>query len=139
MQSDLDQAFLDMIAPCGLDETLGIEYQFIGKEKVVATMAVTPKLHQPVGYLHGGASIVLAESVASVGGAANVFPNAMCFGMEINANHLRPVKDGILTAVGTPIHIGSKSQVWNVEISKDDGKLVCVSRCTLASVENKKD
>jgi len=137
MQSDLDQAFLDMIAPCGLDETLGIEYQIITKKKVVATLEVTPKLHQPVGYLHGGASLVLAESVASVGGAANVFPEAMCFGMEINANHLRPVKDGTLTAVATPVHLGSKTQVWSVEISNSEEKLVCVSRCTLASVAKK--
>jgi len=85
----------------------------------------------------GSSSTKSIHPESCVGGAANVFPDAMCFGMEINANHLRPVKDGTLTAVAIPIHIGSRSQVWSVEISRDDGKLVCVSRCTLASVPNK--
>ncbi len=135
MTSDLPPEFLETISPYGLDKTLGIEYEYIAREKVVAKMVVGPHLHQPFGYMHGGASVVLAESVASVGGAANVFPGALCFGMEINANHLRPVKNGILTATAIPIHIGTRSQVWSVEILNEEGKKVCVSRCTLASVK----
>ena len=131
--SDLPPGLLDRET---LGTTLGIEITELAADRVVATMPVTPRGHQPRGFLHGGASVALAETVASVGGHVNVMGEGKAaFGLEINANHLRPKKDGLLTAVGTPVHRGRTTQVWAVEITDEDGKLVCVSRCTLAIVD----
>ena len=117
-----------------LDETLGITYEEASGERVVATMPVGPRVHQPLGYLHGGASVVLAESVASVGATAGALPEKVAFGMEINANHLRPVREGTLRAEGTPLHSGRTSAVWEVRITDERQRLVCASRVTLALV-----
>ena len=104
-------------------------------DRVVATMPVQAKVHQPFGLLHGGASVALAETVASFGAYLNVMDSGMgAVGLEINANHLRGKKDGIVTATATPIHKGRTTHVWQVEIRDEDGKMVCVSRCTLAIV-----
>ncbi len=117
-----------------LDQTLGIEYEHASGEKVVATMPVGPRVHQPLGYLHGGASVVLAESVASVGASAAALPDKVAFGLEINANHIRPAKDGLLRATGTPLHNGRTTAVWEVRIEDERERLICVSRVTLALV-----
>ncbi len=117
-----------------LDKTLGIRYLELSKDKVVAELEVTPKVHQPFGFLHGGASVALAESVASVGGFLNCPPGYAAFGLEINANHLRRKREGTLRAVGTPLHLGRTTQVWEVRIYDEGEKLVSVSRCTLAVV-----
>jgi 1,4-dihydroxy-2-naphthoyl-CoA hydrolase len=104
-------------------------------DRVVATMPVQSKVHQPFGLLHGGASVALAETVASFGAYLNVMDSGMgAVGLEINANHLRGKRDGIVTATATPIHKGRSTHVWHVEIKDEDGKMVCVSRCTLAIV-----
>jgi 1,4-dihydroxy-2-naphthoyl-CoA hydrolase len=104
-------------------------------DRVVATMPVQAKVHQPFGLLHGGASVALAETVASLGAYLNVMDSGMgAVGLEINANHLRGKKDGIVTATATPIHKGRITHVWQVEIRDEAGKMVCVSRCTLAIV-----
>ena len=118
-----------------LDKTLGIELVELAADRVVATMSVTPRVHQPFGYLHGGASVALAETVASVGGTVSAPEGMVAFGLEINANHLRPVREGLVRAVGTPLHRGRTTQVWEVRITDEAGRLVCVSRCTLALVE----
>ena len=118
----------------GLNRTLGIELREVTPERVVATMTVTSAHHQPAGYLHGGASLTLAETVASMGGVVNSPEGMAVFGMEINANHLRPVRSGVLTATGTPLHRGRTTQVWEVKIRDEAEKLVCVSRCTVAVV-----
>lgn len=118
----------------GLDRTLGIRYERLDPEEVVALLEVGPAHHQPLGYLHGGVSVALAESVASIGGTLNAPEGSAAFGMEINANHLRPVRDGLLRATGQPLHRGKTTQVWEVKIEDADGKLVCVGRCTLAVV-----
>jgi uncharacterized protein (TIGR00369 family) len=116
-------------------KTLAIEIVEAGKERVVARMPVTPRLHQPFGLLHGGASVALAETVASAGAWMNVDQaRERVVGIEINANHLRGKRDGTLTAVATPVHIGRRTQVWQVHIADEAGKPVCVSRCTLAVV-----
>lgn len=116
-----------------LISTLDMEIVETTKERVVARMPVTPKVHQPFGLLHGGASVALAETVASIGGLMNVDQEREAVvGLEINANHLRAVRDGMLTAVATPVHIGRKTQVWQVRIADERDKAVCVSRCTLA-------
>lgn len=116
--------------------TLGIEFVEVSKDKVVATMPVGPRVHQPFGLLHGGASVALAETVASVGAWINVAEGGrMAVGLEINANHLRGKKDGSVTATATPIHRGRTTHVWSIDIVGEDGKPVCASRCTLAIVE----
>ena len=115
--------------------TLGIELLELGRERVVARMPVGPAVHQPFGLLHGGASVALAETVASFGAYLNVAEQGMgAVGQEINANHLRGLRVGWVTATATPIHRGRGSQVWAIEIADEAGKLVCVSRCTLANV-----
>lgn len=131
----MDQSTLEALdARVGLGKTLGIEFVEATTEQVVARMPVTPQLHQPFGFLHGGASVALAETVASVGGIMHCPPGKAAFGQEINANHLRSKRDGVLTATGRPIHIGRTSQVWQIDIADEQGKLVCVSRCTLAVI-----
>jgi 1,4-dihydroxy-2-naphthoyl-CoA hydrolase len=125
----------DLFDRPSLDKTLGIEYEELTADRVVATMPVEPRVHQPLGYLHGGASVVLAESVASMGANATAFGQGKAaFGLEINANHLRPKKDGVLRAVATPLHKGRTTHVWEVRISDEAGHLVCAARCTLALV-----
>ena len=115
--------------------TLGIEIVEATREKVVGRMPIGPKVHQPFGLLHGGASIALAETVASTAGWMQIDQEKeRIVGLEINANHLRAKRDGMLTAVATPVHVGRRTHVWNVHIADEDGKAVCVSRCTLAVV-----
>ena len=115
--------------------TLDIEIVEMTKQRVVARMPVGPKVHQPFGLLHGGASVALAETAASVAGSLNVDPTKeTVVGLEINANHLRGKRDGVVTAVATPVHIGRRTQVWDVRITDEQDKPVCVSRCTLAVV-----
>ncbi len=116
--------------------TLAIEIVEATKERLVARMPVAPVVHQPFGLLHGGASVALAETVASTGGWMNIDQETeRIVGIEINANHLRAKRDGMLTAVATPVHVGKRTHVWNVHIADEDGKAVCVSRCTLAVVK----
>ncbi|MEM6328522.1 MAG: PaaI family thioesterase [Bacteroidota bacterium] len=118
-----------------IDETLGIEYEEVTAERVVATLPVGPSVHQPLGYLHGGASIVLAESVASVGANVAALPERFAFGQEVNASHLRPKREGTLRATATPIRQGRTSAVWDVRVTDEAEKLICVCRITLALVE----
>lgn len=119
--------------PNTLMETLGIVITEARPDRVVATMPVTPAHHQPYGLLHGGASLALAETVASYGSTVSIDTSRQqAVGLEINANHVRTVREGTLTAVGTPLHKGSTTQLWSVEIRDERGRLVCVSRCTLA-------
>ena len=115
--------------------TLGIEIVEATKERVVARMPVGPKVHQPFGLLHGGASVVLAETAASTGGWMQIDQSKeRIVGIEINANHLRAKRDGMLTAIALPLHIGRRTHVWDVRITDEEGKLVCISRCTVAVV-----
>jgi 1,4-dihydroxy-2-naphthoyl-CoA hydrolase len=117
-------------------KTLGIELVEIRKDRVVARMPVTPRICQPFGLLHGGASVALAETVASTGAWMNVDQEReRVVGLEINANHLRGKRDGVVTAVATPVHVGRRTQVWEVRIADENDKPVCISRCTLAVVQ----
>jgi uncharacterized protein (TIGR00369 family) len=125
----------DIMRREGLSTALGIELQELTPQRVVATMSVTPQHHQPFGFLHGGASVALAETVASIGGYLNCPPGKGAFGLEINANHVRPVREGLLTATGTPLHLGRTTHVWDIKITDDRDRLVCVSRCTVAVVD----
>lgn len=115
--------------------TLGIELVESTRERVVATMPVEPRVHQPFGLLHGGASVALAETAASTGAWNNCDQaSEHVVGIEINANHLRGLRSGLVTAVATPVHVGRRTQVWDIRITDEKGKLVCISRCTVAVV-----
>ena len=120
--------------PGTLLETLGIVVTRADEDGVEATMPVTPAHHQPHGILHGGASVALAETVASVGASKGLAEGERAVGLEINANHIRQVANGTVYAVGTPLHRGRRTHVWQVEIRDGENKLVCVSRCTVAII-----
>jgi 1,4-dihydroxy-2-naphthoyl-CoA hydrolase len=116
-----------------LGEHLGMQFTEVGDNYLKATMPVDHRTHQPYGLLHGGASVALAETLGSVGAALTLDPDQfICVGMEINANHLRSVRSGKVTGTATPLHRGSSSQVWEIKIHDDHGKLVCISRLTVA-------
>ena len=130
--------WLRALPPRHLGAHLGMEIVELTAERVVATMPVDDRTRQPYGLLHGGASIALAETVASLG-AAGLIDRARfaAVGQEINGNHLRAVSSGTVRATGKPVHVGRTSQVWGIEIVDEAGRLVCVSRCTLAVVERR--
>jgi uncharacterized protein (TIGR00369 family) len=117
---------------------LGIVFTEIGADFLKATMPVVAHTKQPYGLLHGGASVALAESVGST--AANLCVDAarfVCSGQEINANHLRAVREGRVTATARPFHIGRRSHVWGIEIENAAGQLCCISRLTMAVIERR--
>jgi 1,4-dihydroxy-2-naphthoyl-CoA hydrolase len=115
---------------------LGIEFTELGEDYICGTMPVNNHSKQPMGLLHGGASVALAETLGSVGSVMKINQQThMAVGLEINANHLRPVKEGIVNGKATLIHQGSKTHIWNIEIKNQDQKLVCISRLTMAILE----
>ena len=119
---------------------LGIEIVEASKGKVIATMPVDQRTHQPMGLLHGGASVALAETVASLGGLLLVDgEKETVVGLEINANHLKGKRDGVVTATGTVLHKGKKTMVWEIKITDEENELICISRCTLAVIQIKKE
>lgn len=121
-----------------LMNTLGIEITILEKGRVVATMPVDDRTRQPFGLLHGGASVALAETVASVGAFELIDQETeAAVGLEINANHVRGKKDGMVTATGTVLHQGKTTMVWDIKITDEMNKLICVSRCTMAVVKRK--
>jgi 1,4-dihydroxy-2-naphthoyl-CoA hydrolase len=117
-------------------QPLGIVFTEIGEDFMRASMPVDERTHQPWGLLHGGASLTLAETLGSTAAYLCIDPERfICVGQEINANHLRPVRSGRVIATARPIHVGSRSHVWGVEIVNQAGALVCVSRLTMAVLE----
>jgi 1,4-dihydroxy-2-naphthoyl-CoA hydrolase len=114
---------------------LGIKFTRVGDDEIEARMPVDNRTKQPYGILHGGASVVLAETIGSFA-SHYVIDNSKykAVGMEVNANHLRPVRDGYVTAVCKPVHLGKSSHVWDIRISDDKGKTVCISRLTVAII-----
>lgn len=118
---------------------LGMEIITTEKDLVVITMPVDERTHQPAGYLHGGASVALAETAASIGGLLNVDVEEMnVFGIEINANHIKSKREGIVTATATPAHIGRTTMVWEIHITDEEDDLICLSRCTVGVVPKRK-
>ncbi|GCE47680.1 uncharacterized protein (TIGR00369 family) [Thermosporothrix hazakensis] len=116
-------------------EVLDIKLVVAEKQRVVGTMPIGPNQRQQLGYLHGGVSVVLAESLASFGSVLNIDNRRqMAFGLEINANHIRAKRDGMLTGTAIPLHLGRTTHVWEVKITDEQEKLICVSRCTIAIV-----
>ena len=116
-------------------EWLGIKLIEIGDDYLKASMPVDHRTHQPLGMLHGGASVVLAETVGSIAANLMALPGHYCVGLEINANHLRSVRKGFVYAVARPLHVGRTTQVWDIRISDEHDKPVCVSRLTMAVVK----
>jgi uncharacterized protein (TIGR00369 family) len=115
---------------------LGIEFTEVGADFLRAKMPVDARTKQPAGILHGGANVVLAETIGSV--AANWIAAAegrMAVGLEVNANHLRAVREGFVHGIARPLHLGRTTQVWEIRISDDAGRLSCISRLTMAIIE----
>jgi 1,4-dihydroxy-2-naphthoyl-CoA hydrolase len=121
-----------------LAEHLGMEFVEIGDDFLVARMPVNAKTHQPLGLLHGGASVALAETLGSVAATLCVDESKFCVGLEINANHVKGVRSGFVKGTTKPIHIGKQTQIWEIRISNDLNELVCISRITMAVLEKKK-
>ncbi|HEX6224704.1 MAG TPA: hotdog fold thioesterase [Chryseolinea sp.] len=121
-----------------LAEHLGIEFLEIGDDFLVAKMPVNAKTQQPLGLLHGGASVALAETLGSVAATLCVEESRFCVGLEINANHVKAARDGFVTGTTKPIHIGRQTQIWETRILNDSSELVCISRITIAVLEKKK-
>lgn len=132
---DLSPEMLNANDKNSMNTHLGIEFTEVGEDYVCAKMPVDHRTRQPYGILHGGASVVLAETLGSVGAAFSVDMNKYrCVGLDINSNHIRPVKSGFVYGKATPLHIGKSTQVWQIMITNEEGKLVNVSRITMAVV-----
>ncbi len=134
---DLDQ--LNAYQQDTLVSRLGIRYTGIGEDWLAASMPVDARTRQPAGILHGGASVALAETLGSTG--ANLCVDReqkLCVGLEINANHLRAMRAGEVRGVARPLHVGGSTQVWEIRISDEQDRLVCVSRITMAVVDRQR-
>ena len=114
---------------------LGIEFTELGANHLIGRMPVDSRTRQPFGILHGGASVLLAETLVSCAATFVAAPGKACVGMEINTNHLRPVASGWVTGIARPISLGRRSQVWEVRIVDGNDRLVCISRCTMAVID----
>lgn len=121
-----------------MTEHLGIEWIELGHNFIKAKMPVDHRTNQPYGLLHGGASCVLAETLGSVASHLIVDSSQFyCVGIEINANHIRSVKSGFVYGVCSPLHIGSSTHVWDIRMTNEEGKLICISRLTVAIIKKK--
>jgi 1,4-dihydroxy-2-naphthoyl-CoA hydrolase len=118
-----------------LGETLGIRFTDVGERHLEATMPVDARTRQPMGLLHGGASVALAETLGSVASAVLAGPDRAVVGLEINANHLRSKRDGWVVGRVEPLHVGRRTHVWEVKIRDEAGTLLCASRMTVAVLE----
>ena len=114
-----------------IHQHLGVQTVSATPEKVVLRVEVGPRVHQPYGILHGGVSALLAESAASLGGFISVAPECIVVGTELNCSHLRSMSSGTLTATATPIRKGRTVHVWGIDLTDEQGRLICVARCTL--------
>jgi len=133
--ADVDLKALNARHAGDINGHLGIEVTASGPDWLEGRMPVDTRTRQPMGILHGGASVVLAESLASA--AANLCVDGekfFCVGQEVNANHLRSVRDGSVTGVARPFHLGKTSQVWGIEIKDAQGRPTCIARLTVAVV-----
>lgn len=122
-----------------LMEALGMEVIEANPKEVTIRMPVDKRTHQPMGFLHGGANVALAESAASIGAFLNIDQEKyQVFGVEINANHIKSVRDGYVKGTASPVHIGKNTMVWEIKISNESEELICLSRCTIGVVPIKK-
>ena len=118
---------------------VGIEFTERGANHLTAKMPVDQRTRQPVGILHGGASVALAETLGSVAAWLCLDDGWNAVGLDINANHVRAVRDGWVYGTATPVHVGRTTQIWQIQINNDEGKLVCMSRITIAVVPTRMD
>jgi 1,4-dihydroxy-2-naphthoyl-CoA hydrolase len=129
---------LSLLGKGGMGEHIGIEWLEVGPDYLKATLPVDHRTKQPYGLLHGGASVALAETLGSVAAAMVVdYDKYYCVGLEINANHVRSAREGLVTGITKPIHIGASTHVWDIKIFDNKEKLVCVSRITVAILKRK--
>ena len=129
---------LNAWSPNTLSGHLGIVFTAIGDDYLEARMPVDQRTRQPLGLLHGGASVSLAETLGSVAATLCVDENKFCVGLEINANHIKGIRDGFVVGRTKPVHIGKQTQVWEIRITNDLNELICISRITMAVLEKKK-
>ena len=130
-----DLAHLNALRKNSICEVLDITFDAFDDNSITASMVVDHRTHQPFGLLHGGASVVLAETLGSMASYMCIDPKKFyCVGLEVNANHLRGVRSGRVRAVARPVHIGRTTHVWDIRLTDDSGKLNCISRLTIAVV-----
>ncbi|CAM3602501.1 hotdog fold thioesterase [Pseudomonas wadenswilerensis] len=132
-QPDIDH--LNALLKNTIGEVLDIRFEAFSEDSLSASIVVDHRTHQPYGLLHGGASVVLAETVGSMASYLCIDPQKFyCVGLEINANHLRGIRSGRVTATAKPVHIGRSTHVWDIRLSSDEGKASCISRLTIAVI-----
>lgn len=137
-QSGITLEKLNQFSANTLVAHLGIEIIGLGEDYIEAKMPVDHRTHQPLGLLHGGASVALAETLGSVAATCCVDAKTQyCVGLEINANHIKSVREGFVYGIAKPIHIGKKTQVWEIKITNEQKQLVCISRITLAVIDKR--
>ena len=135
---DLSLQYFEHFGKQTMGEHIGIRFSEVGENYLKGTMPVDHRTIQPYGLLHGGASVALAETLGSVAAAMVIDPEQfICVGQEINANHIRGVRSGLVTGIASPIHIGSSSHVWGIKIYDEAEKLVCISRLTVAILKKR--
>lgn len=134
-RQDVTPETLNELSRGTLMEPLGILFTEVGPDYVRGTMPVDARTRQPYGLLHGGASVALAETLGSSAGGLCVEAHQGVVGIEINANHLRGVREGLVTGTARPVHLGRSTQVWEIRIEDDRGRLACISRLTLAVID----
>jgi 1,4-dihydroxy-2-naphthoyl-CoA hydrolase len=137
-QKGVNTEMANKISRNTLVEHLGIEFIEMGEDYMKAKMPVDHRTKQPLGLLHGGASVVLAETLGSFAAQCSVNTDQQyCVGLEINANHIKAVKEGWVYGIAKPLHIGKKTQVWEIKVTNEENALVCVSRITMAVLDKK--
>ena len=130
-----DSTLIDGMSKGTIDEHLGIKITDIGDDYITGTMPADARTFQPYGIVHGGANVVLAETLGSIAGAHVIdMSTTRCMGQEVSATHLRPVSSGLVTGTAKPIHLGRRSHVWEIRLTNDQGKLTCIAKLILAIV-----
>lgn len=123
-----------------LVQHLGIQITEVGHDFIKAKMPVDNRTKQPLGLLHGGASVVLAETLGSIGATCTVnMKEQYCVGLEINANHVKSARQGYVYGITRPVHLGKRTQIWEIKITNDQQELVCISRITMAVIDKKNE
>jgi 1,4-dihydroxy-2-naphthoyl-CoA hydrolase len=136
--SGITLEMLNQLSSNTLVAHLGIEITAIGEDFIEAKMPVDHRTHQPLGMLHGGASVALAETLGSIAATCCVDTKTQyCVGLEINANHIKSVREGFVYGITKPIHIGKKTHVWEIRITDDKKQLICISRITMAVIDKR--
>jgi 1,4-dihydroxy-2-naphthoyl-CoA hydrolase len=136
-QKNFDLALLNKTRENTLIRHLDIEFIKFGDDFLCATMPVDERTHQPMGLLHGGASVVLAETLGSSAGTLACPQGFACVGLEINANHMRAVTSGLITGITKPLHIGRTTQIWEIKMYDEQQRMNCISRLTLSVIKHK--